>query len=236
MSTQAKTLCACVFMVIMFPVVAIVEGLELPRILTYLAGIIVFIGVFILGNNYDERRRAKISQISTYDSSTRTLKIVTSDRNRLHGLLQVKESNTVQYKYNPATLEYVGVTVGGVTTGGFHVNEATVSVSSFQKTGKYSLMVYVDGTLCDISKISLPADLADSAKNTPVVKDFLQNNCLVLKHTGGDAEYTQSEREIIAAAERDGRRDIALNVAMRAIAASYLTKAECDAIKRWLCG
>ena len=132
-------------------------------------------------------------------------------------------------------MEYTGVTIGGVTTGSFHVNEASISGAALKNTGKYQLVLNDDGLYGIPKEIILPNSLVDSAKNTPIVKDFLKGNSLVLEHTGGDAEHTDEERQAIAAARQDGRQDIAFNIAARAMAASFLTKAECEAIKAWLC-
>lgn len=236
MKTSSKVLFGTLTFVVLFIWVGICVSNDWPMILVYIGGFIIVPVMLMAGFAFDEKQQAKAQKIYTYIESTRSLRIISPNHSKFRWILQVEPAHAIQYKFNPATLEYTGVTIGGVTTGSFHVNEASISGGAFQNTGKYQLVLKDDGRYEIIKEIVFPDSLVTSAKNTPIVKDFLKGNSLVLEHTGGDAEYTQSERETIAAAEREGRRDIALNVAMRAIAASYLTKAECDAIKNWLCG
>ena len=236
MRTSTKVLFGSLMIIVGFAWVGFCVSVDMPGIVTYLVFFILAIAILCAGFVFDEKQQAKTQRIYTYHESTRSLRIISTNHSKLRWILQVEPAHTIQYKFNPATLEYTGVTIGGVTTGSFHVNEASISGGAFQNTGKYQLVLKDDGRYEIIKEIVFPDSLVTSAKNTPIVKDFLKGNSLVLEHTGGDAEYTPSERQTIAAAERDGRRDIALNVAMRAIAASFLTKAECDAIKNWLCG
>lgn len=53
--------------------------------------------------------------------------------------LAVEQYRQSSYKFNPATATYTGVTVGGVTTGGWTVDEAHYSPEVGRYTGKYNL-------------------------------------------------------------------------------------------------
>lgn len=226
-----------IFLVLCALIGVILMTLGLNAVIAAIIAVIVAFPVAMLfGLKPDAKGETQSEQIYTYNERTKSLAIISPHHKKLRWILQVKPAHTVEYKYNPATLEYTGVTIGGITTGGFHVNEASISGSAFHNTGKYQLVLQDKGLYEILDEIVLPDNLVSSAKNTPVVKNFLQGNRLVLKHTGADTELTTSERETIAAARRQGRQDVVINATLRAVAASYLTKAECDAIKNWLCG
>ena len=235
MKTSTKVLFGCLTLFVLFIWTGICISLDWPMILVYIGDFIILPAGLVAGFFFDEAQQEKTKQIYTCDELG-TLKIISPHHSKFKRIIHVKPAHTIQYKYNPATLEYTGVTIGGITTGSFHVNEASISGAAFQNTGKYQLVLNDDGRYEILKEIVLPDTLISSAKNTPIVNHFLQGNRLILRHTGGAAAYTQNERQSIAAAKRDGREDIALNIAMRALAASFLTKAECDAIKNWLCG
>lgn len=203
---------------------------------------IPYIGFFILapliimaGFLADEKKKSKKLENYVFLESTGNLHIRSRNLDKLRYSLRIEPARTVQQKYNPATLEYTGVTIGGITTGSFHVNEASISAAAYHNTGKYQL-VLKEGGYKIVNKITLPDSMLEEAKKTPVVKDFIRNGCLELKHDGIETELTASERETIAAARRQGRQDIVINATLRSVAASYLTKEECETIKQWLCG
>lgn len=232
-----QILATLIFFALIFPIAGILIALGASIELACTIAVIgSLIGACVLAAKAVEKSKTKAQQIYTYNEKTKSLKIISPNHSKLRWILQVEPAHTAQYKYNPATLEYTGVTIGGVSTGSFHINEASVSGAAFQNTGKCHLVLKDMGQYEILNEIVLPDSLVSNAKSTPVVKDFLQGNRLVLKHTGSDTELTASERETIAAGRRQGRQDVVINATLRAIAASYLTKAECDAIKNWLCG
>lgn len=53
--------------------------------------------------------------------------------------LKVEANHEVYYKDVPDKLIYTGATVGGVTTGGFHVQQGGISVQLGSKTGEYRI-------------------------------------------------------------------------------------------------
>ena len=57
----------------------------------------------------------------------------------LDGAFSIEAERNVNLSYTPDKLVYTGATVGGITTGGFHVEQGGYSVSSGAKNGKYNL-------------------------------------------------------------------------------------------------
>lgn len=239
MQDKYKLVAAFLFFAIGLPLYAICVALNIPMILIIIICVILFFAVFLCLNNYKEKKAEKSRQIAVYDDTTNTLIIKTTDRNKLSGFLEnvliIQQAQSIQYKYNPASLEYVGVTLGGVSTGNFYVNEASISPGAFNNTGKYEFTIKCEGKIYSPREILLPDAFVSSASNTPIVKKFLKGNRLVLKRTNKATELTPSERSTIEFAQKEGRQDVVMNTLMRSIIASYLTKEECYAIKNWLC-
>ena len=234
MSFQIKA--TLIFFALVFPIAGILMALGASiEVACTIATIGALIGAFVLATKSDEKSKTTAQQIYTYNANRKSLTIISPNSRKLCWMLQIEKASTIDYQYNPATLGYTGVTIGGVTTGSFHVNEASISTGAYHNTGKYHIVFRDRGQYEILNEIVLPDTLIFKAKYTPIVKDFLQGDRLVLKHTGGDAELTASERATIEAARNQGRQDIVLNATMRAIAASYLTREECEAIKNWLC-
>ena len=214
----------------------IVIGVNTGMDSTLGAYLIVFGGGFGscgLATLWDNKEKSAKVQYYTYDKATYTLTLIERNYSAFSKAIKVEPHRTVSYKYNPAELEYNGVTVGGVTTGGFHVNPASYSPSSMEKSGKYQLVLMPGYNV--IKNIILPTGLVAVAKNNRTLEKFLKKDRLELKYTGGDAEMTEYERSIMSH-NMTSRPDLFYNAANRALAAQALTKEDCEAIKYWLCG
>lgn len=150
---------------------------------------------------------------------------------RLHPVREVYDTD------HPAELVYTGATVGGIHTGGFHVNEAYTSTSLGEKTGRYFLSAGsrgYDGTVewfvC--TEIELTKELAAEAEKHPVVKKFLKDSSLILKY---DAKMSDLDQGTIKRLTDRGDTTMARNVAMHAAIACYLKKEDIQAIYNWIC-
>ena len=213
----------------------IVIGVNLDIDSTVVAYITVFVGGFAafgLAALWEDKEKSEKIQYYTYDESTHTLTLIQRSYSAFSKAIKIAPLYTTTYKYNPAELEYNSVTVGSVTTGGFHVNPASYSPSSTEKTDKYELWLMPGNHA--IKTIILPKDLIASAQNNSTIRKFLKGDRLELKYTGGDTELSESERRIIGA-NMTQRPDIMLNMTKRVRVAQALTKEDCEAIKNWLC-
>lgn len=167
-------------------------------------------------------------------------KLVVQERNGLiKRLLVVEEHINYSLKYNDPTLVYTGATVGGVHTGGFHVEGGDYSLSSAKKTGKFYL-AYQDKDLDiwgAIEKIELTPSLAKEAAQNRYLKGFLRNNMLVLSH---EVQCKDSTAEYNAAVLKKSLQSGDLLSAMgkldkSAVYESCLTEWECRKVLDWLC-
>lgn len=157
--------------------------------------------------------------------------------------IKVKQYTKRYTKYNPSKTIYTSATVGGVTTGGFHQTQATISSVGAGGSGGYYLQAKApkkDEVLEDeylmLKSIRLSANLVDEAKKDKRVSHLLQGNELVLRRKNKDTELTPEEKEILARAIRAGDIATQENITERAFAAQFLTKEECNNVLEWLCG
>ncbi len=137
------------------------------------------------------------------------------------------------YKYNEPTLVYTGATVGGVTTGGFHVEGGDYSTKKLF-TGKYFHSFSVGGEQVLISHIYCDTSVWEKAKKDTATKNFIynDNNCIYLAH-----ELSSEHQKQLAWAASTG--DASLDGAFAraqlfARESVYLTREECDEIKDWI--
>ena len=148
-------------------------------------------------------------------------------------ILKPSKERFINIKDHPAELVYTGVTIGGVTTGGFHVNEAYQTASLGEATGVYHL--YLRGITSDtlIRTIEIPPDMVDSAKADPIVSQFLNGTTITLKHN--DYIYIpEIIRESAASLQRSGNYNAAFQLLRPYTGKQELTKKECKAIIAWM--
>lgn len=149
-------------------------------------------------------------------------------------VLEVNESRDYTIKEHPAELVYTSATVGGITTGGFHVNEAYRTEHVGEKLGTYyiTLRGWQDSTI--VKKVRIQPDMVDSARANPIVCKFLDGKTLTLKHNvainvpdyikKSAMEYNQA-----------GRFDMAAKLLKPYNKVCELTKEECKAVIAWMC-
>ena len=150
-------------------------------------------------------------------------------------VLKVVADREYSMKDHPAELVYTSATVGGITTGGFHVNEAYRTESIGGKTGTYYISLRGTDHDTRVKKIRIQSDMIESAKADPVVKEFLDGTTLTLKHNVPVSIPT----EIKKTAEgflKMGRYDVAAKLYRPYTKACELTQEECKAVVAWMSG
>ena len=146
----------------------------------------------------------------------------------------------MQFNYHPATATFTAATVGGVTTGGWSVDEAHYTTSYGSKTEKYQLQfcplddcVLVEPIL--VKYIRLSESDAEAARSKQYLREFISGNnrdVLKLEHkvesrsASAASNYYQSSGDLYGAA----------NLLHEDYTASLLTEAELLSVIRFLCG
>ncbi len=119
-------------------------------------------------------------KIALYRRSDGTLyHIINDNRKKIEGAmnLSVQGSQTFSFTYNPSQTVYTGATVGGITTGGFHQTEATISerahssgnaylTASSEGIGFEVMLVKLSSQMCEKFKRSLTANERETKKIT----------------------------------------------------------------------
>lgn len=147
--------------------------------------------------------------------------------------LYVQADKDYNIKEHPAELVYTGATVGNVTVGGFHVNEAYRTESFGGKTGAYRIYLRrANGNEC-ISTVRLQPDMVDSASKHPVVKQFLKGDKLELKHDVA-VSIPENIRKVAIDYNMAGRYDLAAKLLRPYNKVRWLTQEDCEAVIAWM--
>lgn len=170
-----------------------------------------------------------------YDKDEKTLYL----RERLKANRDYMKLVNVPAEYrtdHPAELVYTGATVGGVHTGGFHVEEAYTSSRNIG-SDRYVIWFTSGEDAFIVKQVVLFDDaLIREAKAHPQLRQFLQGDTLVLKYKDSQCQMDALERGAVDSAMRRGDTTAAKNVAMRAIMASYMKRNDAKAVLNWMCG
>lgn len=136
-------------------------------------------------------------------------------------VLDFHESHELYVKDTPDKLVYTGATVGGVTTGGFHVQKGGISVSTGAGTGKWFVSHEYASTVNNkpwpstVSYIVLSEQLFSEAQKNPYLKERI---------------VPKEARE----KWRGSRNDLADNQYLLNVVS--MDKHTADCIKSWLAG
>lgn len=182
-------------------------------------------------NKREKNLKAPDCMRLSYDKKS----IIVSKRNAvfLKYITLVRYSYT-QTKFHDAELVYTGATVGGVHTGGFHVNPATQTKGDRVMTDKYDLYLYPYEIY--LNTIELESDALIDAQKDLFISQFLQGNKLVLSHKNN---MTSLEGSIVRDSMTNPNASIQLKTAgdffaKKRYAETKLTKDECKKIRDWL--
>lgn len=93
-------------------------------------------------------------EIEVFIRPDRTVYCKLNGGSKIEGFPLVKARNyeSILTKYNPSELVYTGATVGGITTGGFHVTEDSYSFSS-KKTDKGEIIITLHSQEINVNEI-----------------------------------------------------------------------------------
>ncbi len=191
--------------------------------------VILSIATCILCMSLDDIEKNSKSKLATYDKETRTL-FLHKRCYETGKLIKIKEYKHAYYKYNPAELVYTSATVGGITTGGFHVNEASHSVSALNKTDKYDLYYGNKGIIDTIkfNNTNIPTKLEKYKKGA---------NTLYLLNSINNKELYDTNR-LFKLYSATASNDLVTQSQMTEAYAKEikLTYSECKAVKDWISG
>jgi hypothetical protein len=158
--------------------------------------------------------------------------------------IKVKQYMKRYTKHNPSKTIYTGATVGGVTTGGFHQTQATLTTVGAGGSGRYYLQAKAPKTDDPLENeylmlkeiILANHSLVEEARTDKRVSHLLQGDKLVLRRKNKETELTADEKEILQRAIRTFDVATQENITERAFAAQFLTKKECEDVLDWLGG
>ena len=204
--------------------VALLAAIGAPA---WLCAILCMVAIFV-GYILREEENAKTG---TYNRQTKTLHL-NSRCAASEKLIEIKEYKHTNFKYNPAELVYTGATVGGISMGGFHVNEAHYSASSSEKTGRYELHYKGKGH-CPIEAIFCHFNIGN---NSCVKKFKTSDNMLKLIHNEATPKIDAAQKKLLLQATKNNDLTLMAGLTKDTMAAQKLTKKECENIKAWIGG
>lgn len=152
-------------------------------------------------------------------------------------LLKFVEAYKTTTQYNASKLVYTSATVGGVTTGGFHTTQASLSDKYEGSSGRYLPIVKLrDGTEMTVEDMVLTPEMVIDVRNYPEISKFLRGNTLHLRYSTPETNLTPEEKEVLRRAIQNKDYATQNNITQRAFHASLLTKEDSTAIKNWISG
>ena len=149
--------------------------------------------------------------------------------------LSVNKFMDTDYHYNEEQLVFTSATVGGVTTGGFHIEGGDYSKQKYF-TGKYVLTCPTfDGTEgIVVDKIYLNSNLLEKAKQSDLKKYIDGTNKLVLKNILSKKTQQALDNAAIISDPTNVKLDgLYAKVSRAAKAEEALTYDECKKIDNW---
>lgn len=238
-----KILLATIITVILVLCVVLAAFLDIPFILALLIALAVIgVGIYLFDKWASSGEPVEREKTIEYDIKTSSAKLYKRVGSNLRNM-DIKQYTKTTTHYNPSKTIYTSVTVGGVTTGGFHQTDAYLSETSQGGSGSYYLRVKVpseteilENEYIILKSIILTDELAAQASTDKRVKKFLKGNTLVLKHEDAKTELTDSEKHILKQAALTGDVAMQSNITQRAFLATQLTWQECYDIKDWISG
>ena len=141
--------------------------------------------------------------------------------------IKMKEVADYDIKYNPAQLVYTGATVGGVTTGGFHVEDAYTS-AQYKSSKKYNLYLEPSvnsvKTTVRVEDIFLGEEMAKQAKGMLFGKRLSDSRLLMC------GEISEYKKSLLAGAVKSGNIMLVEARQKDCYLDSLTTKEECSRI------
>ncbi|MBR2977121.1 MAG: hypothetical protein IKM36_02455 [Oscillospiraceae bacterium] len=156
--------CTLEFLGFLFPLMLILANIA-PEMDSTVAG---WITVILSGGGVALIERLRYKKVETskrfaeYISTSLTegtLRLY-SIGTELSAIVKYEKHYNYSFKYHPEQIVYTGATVGGITTGGFHKEEAYTSVAGCEWSGKFTLVYNGNNQVtndkwCPITKIEL---------------------------------------------------------------------------------
>ena len=184
-------------------------------------------------------RWADDSKYVEYDANNKTL-LLHSRAPKSAERIEIKRYEHAHFQYNPAELVYTGATVGGISMGGFHVNEAYQSIGLMEKTDKYELHYGKEGMIETIKCDFLIGD------NKAIKKFKKDNNTLFLENKPEKSKQKNSDitdettnkvkSEMLLNALQNNDYEKMSILTKETILSKKLTLSECNQIKDWIAG
>lgn len=194
--------------------------IELAAPLGIIAGIILFFVVTIKIEN-------RITKYATYESADKTLRLHKKG-SFLKESVTMKRYIRTNATYKPAEIVYTGATVGGITTGGIHVNEAHYETSG-TRTDKFGL--YFNN--CQVKRIVCDFEIKDH----PAINKFkTDKNTLVLTYEGAKEEMGGLSKEMYKKAVVKGDLGMQYHLLNNQIEESMLSHNDCKNVLKWIVG
>lgn len=186
--------------------------------------IALILGALFFETFYGKKEKEKLAELAIYKNQALTLQ---GRHPMLKYFLKVKPVVHKNYKYNDPKLVYTGATVGGITTGGFHVQGGDYT-EQISNSGRYELIF---NKFLVPEKIILSEELTAEAKTDHHLRKLLKGNELALLYDVPDDPYWIS----VAMAAPSNNITVRHYAMQQAKLKKHLTKADCEYIKKWLC-
>ena len=202
--------------------------------------ILIVIPTFLVFAYIDKLYKKKYAQIEQHIKVVKDEKCSVSLLQRSSisaSILKIDQIMKTHTQYHGPELVYTGATVGGIHTGGFHVNKAHLTEKSLGGSGKYYLYIHIDDyAQLAVVQIYLTEAMIEQARNDERVSKFLQGNKLCLWHSGNDTQFTNTEKMMLNNAVNTNDYAAQLNFSQRASLAKQLTYDECIDVINWISG
>ncbi len=185
-----------------------------------IVGVIIIIMVLRIKN--DVVNQAKQTKIALAKQETKDFAWIRGNKLYLRkrdpkmcDIVSIGEFVSGHIRYNPETLHYGSVTVGGITTGGFYKTGGNYYMSDVQKSGVFKRLYYGDTQIFDID---LTLELYNQAKDSYIAKYLDGMNIEVMDRKSANAIATLTRDQSVIS-QCSGR-----------------TYEECFEILSWICG
>lgn len=162
-----------------------------------------------------------------------TLDSLTGSVNFLLPNVVLQEHVSTNYTYQDPKLVYTGATVGGVTTGGFHVEKGRY-IENGRLTGKYGHFVKIGNEHVYILRIYLNSELWKTAKSNRCMKKFIYNKNEYISLVHPHSKKTQEQLRLAASTGDTSLDGLFASVQERATIEIYLTKDEAVKVRDWI--